>query len=108
MWAKDIANQGVKNLRDIESRANNLVNGLISGVENDERGLPEILSGLTYIDLLELNKKFGIVEESKPNNPSMPLGAEIMDATRVRAMIPALTSYIKEIASLDALFTLRD
>lgn len=111
MWAKDIANQGVKNLRENENRANTIVNSLISGVDNDERSLTEILGNMSAGDLMALNEQLGIIDLNEES--SITLGGNTYynqnwGLAAVRNHLPAVASYIKEIASLDALFTLRD
>lgn len=111
MWARDIANTAVTNVRDIENRANTLVNSLISGVDGDERGLTEILSGLSAGDLMVLNEQLGIVDfaaESSLTVGNRTVYNQNWGIAAIRNHIPAIASYIKEIASLDALFTLRD
>jgi len=62
MWAKDLAKQGIKGLQELETRANSLVNGLITGNQEEDRGVSEIISKMSYGDLLKLNEEFGLTE----------------------------------------------
>ena len=41
MWAKDLAKQGVEGLNEIEKKANGLVNGLITGNQEEDRNIQE-------------------------------------------------------------------
>ena len=113
MWAKDLAKQGIKGLQELETRANSLVNGLITGNQEEDRGISEIISKMSYGDLLKLNEELGLteteVQSEDKNAVKGGLGAEMLhNMQNIRAMIPNFVNYIKEIASLDALFTLRD
>lgn len=113
MWAKDLAKQGVEGLNEIEKKANGLVNGLITGNQEDDRNIKEILGNMSYGDLMKINEDLGIaeteVESAGESVVQGGLGAEMWNnMNNIRAAIPNFISYIKEIASLDALFTLRD
>ena len=113
MWAKDLAKQGITSLNEIEKSANSLVNGLVSGSQEENRGIQEILGTMTYGDLLKINDEFDLIdtEVQREGDGAIKggLGDEMLHNMQgIRAAIPNFVSYIKEIASLDALFTLRD
>lgn len=113
MWAKDLAKQGVEGLNEIEKKANGLVNGLITGNQEEDRNIQEILGNMSYGDLMKINEDLGLaeteVQSAGEGAVQGGLGAEMLNnMNNIRAAIPNFVSYIKEIASLDALFTLRD
>lgn len=113
MWAKDLAKQGVQSVQELEKRANSLVNGLITGNQEENSGISEIISKMSYGDLLKLNEELNLTDTEVLSNEEGGiqggLGAEMLhNMQNIRAMIPNFVSYIKEMASLDALFTLRD
>ena len=113
MWAKDLAKQGITGLNELEKSANSLVNGLVSGNQEESRGIQEILGTMTYGDLLKINDEFDLIDTEVQHEGDGAIkgglgGETLYNMQGIRAAIPNLVSYIKEIASLDALFTLRD
>lgn len=111
MWAKDLTTEKIKQLGENEAKANQLVNAFLTGNQEEDRDLATILKDMSIDDLLELN------ETLVPGDQISDVGAGQIGTTQlrrrnnaaaIRAALPNLVSYIKEIASLDALFTLRD
>ena len=101
MWAKELAKDGVARLQENGKRANQMLTGFLTGVQNSEESLQNILSKLDYKQLLQIA---GHIEEmtGEPMSPSTNLVGSIMQ------YVPQVRNYMDSVASLDALLTLRD
>lgn len=109
MWAKGITNDAVKNLIDTDIKGERLISAFISNNSEEERSLKDIIDDMSYEDLMKLNEEWNLIDTSQFNTTNTGLGSyNTALANAIRAAVPNIRNQISSIATMDALFTLRD